>query len=442
MAKKQTQGFKLFLVLSVVTVILCFLEVKPSYSSVRVLVERSDYRLQKYEPTDGAYLGAYVFQDTLIDGNMAKFNELTGKKHASFFLYVGYGRPVPKQWLAELEEVGAFAHIAWEPNDGLDVVQDDDYLRSFARELGTYDMPIFLRFASEMNGAWTAYGGNPKKYIEKWQLVHQVMKEEAPNVIMVWTVFTFPQNTILRFYPGDDYVDWVGVNIYNVVYHNDNIREYAAHEDPLELLDYVYNNFSDRKPIQISEYGVTHFTTTDGKEYIDFAKQKLTRLYGNLAAKYPRVKSIYYFNVNNLVNAPEGRRINNYALTDNESILATYAKLISNPYFLSEKADNQQGRLDPELMVVRKSLFTEHGRLYIPAGEMEKYFDITINRSITNNSVKINKAGKEIILPLETKPIYRGAQRELYLPLRAMAEHLGYTVSFDEKAQLVTVFKK
>lgn len=442
MAKKQTQVFKLFLVLSVVTVILCFLEVKPSYSSVRVLVERSDYRLQKYEPTDGAYLGAYVFQDTLIDGNMAKFNELTGKKHASFFLYVGYGRPVPSQWLAELQEVGAFAHIAWEPNDGLDVVQDDDYLRSFARELGSYDMPIFLRFASEMNGAWTAYGGDPKKYIEKWRLVYRVMKEEAPNVIMVWTVFTFPQNTILKFYPGDDYVDWVGVNIYNVVYHNNNIREYAAHEDPLKLLDYVYNNFSERKPIQISEYGVTHYTITDGKEYIDFAKEKLSRLYGNLATKYPRVKSIYYFNVNNLVNAPEGRRINNYALTDNLSILETYSKLISSAHFLSEAATNHQGGLNPELMVMQKPVHIEQGRLYIPAAEMEKYFGIKINRSIENNTVKINKAGIETILPLGTRPVYKGSKRDLYLPLRTVAEHLGYSVFFDKEAQLVTVVKK
>ena len=58
------------------------------------------------------------------------------------------------------------------------------------------------------------------------------------------------------------------MNIYNVVYHNNDITDPADPEDPLELLDYVYNLFSDR------------------------------------------------FNTNNLVNAPAGRRINDYSLTN------------------------------------------------------------------------------------------------------------------------------
>lgn len=159
------------------------------------------------------------------------------------------------------------------------------------------------------------------------------MEEEAPNVMMVWTVFTFPQSNILSYYPGDDYVDWVGVNIYNVIYHNGNINLRADQEDPLELLDYVYDTFSERKPIQISEFGATHYTITDGKYYEDFAIEKITRMYNGLKTKYPRVKSIFYFDVNNLVNAPEGRKINNYAITDNERILKTYSNLISDPYF-------------------------------------------------------------------------------------------------------------
>ena len=49
----------------------------------------------------------------------------------------------------------------------------------------------YFKICFEMNGDWTAYSGDPEKYIEKWRLVHDVMAEEAPNVMMVWTVFTF-----------------------------------------------------------------------------------------------------------------------------------------------------------------------------------------------------------------------------------------------------------
>ena len=324
-------------------------------SNIRILIEADNYTLQKYEPKEGAYLGAYVYQDTLINGSMHEFNRLTGKKHASFFLYVGYGQDFPQKWVEQVKQAGAIPHISWEPNNGLDEVKNDTYLREFAKKAREAGVPIFLRFASEMNGTWAAYSGDPQKYIEKWRLVHDVMEEEAPNVIMVWTVFTFPQATIKKYYPGDEYVDWVGVNIYNVVYHNNNKNFSAWHEDPLELLDYVYDNYSHKKPIQISEFGATHYTTTDGKYYEDFAIDKISRMYNGLKTKYPRVKSIFYFNVNNLINAPKGRRINNYALTDNENILKNYRELVKDKHFLSEIQPNLEGETNKELFTIKKT---------------------------------------------------------------------------------------
>lgn len=410
-------------------------------ASPRVLIETDNYRLNKYEPREGAYLGAYVYQDTLIKGDMTTFNELTDKKHASFFYYVGYGRPVPKNWLEEVKNADAFPHIAWEPNNGLDVVQDDEYLRTFAKDLAAFEGPVFLRFASEMNGNWTVYHGDPAKYIEKWQLVHRVMKEEAPNVMMLWTVFTFPERAIPLYYPGDEYVDWVGVNIYNVVYHNNNLKEPAAHEDPLELLDYVYNLFSNRKPIQISEYGATHYTITDGKEHVDFAIQKISRLYGNLQKKYPRVKSIYYFNVNNLINAPEGRQINNYALTDNEQILGAYSQLVSNPYFLSEPAINEDGHTNTEYMLPSKPIFQQSGRIYLATKDLENHLNFKTTVAGDNSYVEI-KAEDTNQPTLKLEPVFMGKSQELYLPLRAVAEYLGYKVSYSEAEQLVKVSGK
>ncbi|TDA69733.1 MAG: hypothetical protein D9V47_04865 [Clostridia bacterium] len=266
---------------------------------------------------------------------MAEFNRLTGKKHATFFRYVGWGEPFPGEWVEEVAAAGAVPQIAWEPNQGLDMVKDDAYLRGFAREARATGLPIFLRYASEMNGDWTAYSGDPQKYIEKWRLVHDVMEEEAPNVAMVWTVFTMPQQTIPRFYPGDEYVDWVGVNVYNVAYHNDRLDKAAAYEDPLRLLDYVYRTYADTKPIMIAEYGVTHYTVTDGREYVDMAISKLNRMYQGILTYYPRVKAIYYFDVNNVAYAVEHRQINDYSLTSDPRILAAYRDLVADPRFLS-----------------------------------------------------------------------------------------------------------
>lgn len=293
------------------------------------------YTGAKWEPREGVYLGAYVVQDGLIGGDMAEFNRLTGKQHATFFRYVGYGQPFPEEWVGEVAAVGAVPQIAWEPNDGLDAVVDGAYLREFARRAGETGIPIFLRYASEMNGNWTVYSDDPELYIEKWRLVHDVMEEEAPNVAMVWTVFTMPQSTIKKFYPGDEYVDWVGVNVYNVAYHNNRLDLAAAYEDPLKLLDYVYQTYADRKPIMIAEYGVTHYTITDEREYVEMAIAKLTRMYRGLLEYYPRVKAIYYFDVNNVAYAAQHRQINDYSLTSDPQVLAAYRELVHDPRFLS-----------------------------------------------------------------------------------------------------------
>ncbi|HHY79810.1 MAG TPA: copper amine oxidase [Thermoanaerobacter sp.] len=415
-------------------------------SNVRVLIEVDDYKLSKYEPAKGTYLGAYVYQDTLINGDMKKFNDLTGKKHASFFIYVGYKSPFPQKWIDQLKEVGAAAHIAFEPNGGLDQVKDDEYLRSFAKKLNEAGIPVFLRFASEMNGDWTAYSGDPKKYIEKWRLVHDVMEEEAPNVMMVWTVFTFPQSNILSYYPGDDYVDWVGVNIYNVIYHNGNINLRADQEDPLELLDYVYDTFSERKPIQISEFGATHYTITDGKYYEDFAIEKITRMYNGLKTKYPRVKSIFYFDVNNLVNAPEGRKINNYAITDNERILKTYSNLISDPYFLSDVGPNLEGTVNNEFMVVKNGILVLNGKTFASSVVLQKYMKARVFWDSQNNKLTVSKGSNAITVDIKSyKDIANGQKGAFlsngtsYFPLAEIAQQIGYAVKWDGNEKLIKV---
>jgi beta-mannanase len=74
-----------------------------------------------------------------------------------------------------------------------------------------------------MNGDWTRYGGDPVRYKIAWKTVADVMSERAPNVALVWCVNHVPEKNIPAFYPGDPYVDWVGVNFYSVPFHDNNV---------------------------------------------------------------------------------------------------------------------------------------------------------------------------------------------------------------------------
>ena len=405
-----------------------------------IYLVKKEYQRAKYEPSKGIYLGAYVLQDNLVSFNMEKFNELTQKKNASFFKYVGYGKLFPTQWVEEVKSAGAIPHIAWEPNNGLDQVKDDNYLRNFAREAKKAGVPIFLRYASEMNGDWTQYSGKSKQYIEKWRLVHDVMEKEAPNVIMVWTVFTFPDRNISDFYPGDAYVDWVGVNLYSVVYHGFNINVKADLEDPLKLLDYVYNLYSYKKPIQISEYGVTHYTSTDNKSYINFAETKLKQLYGSLPSKYPRVKSIFYFNVNKIDNTPTGKKINNYLLTDNKNILNTYAALIRDKNYLTEVV-KEETKFTNEIFSYRGCLFEINGKTYVDIEFFKNYMGLKIKvsgkKAVVSNEVRT--ATYDVITRQVRKGYYNAYWNIHGLPLRDISQKFGYDINYSKVNNSITL---
>jgi hypothetical protein len=222
-------------------------------------------------------------------------------------------------------------NIALEPNNGLINVQDDAYLRRFARDAAESGGPVFLRFASEMNGPWTRYNGDPVKYRAKFRMVSSVMREEASNVAMVWTPYCAPYRPIPDYYPGDDAVDWVGINVYSVHHHDGNTHHPAHREDPADLIQPLYDLYADRKPIQISEYAATHYCTACKQYVADFAMDKMIRMYRSLPRRFPRVKSIYWFSFDT---ASGKAAENNYAVTDDPVILDTYRRLVAPAHFL------------------------------------------------------------------------------------------------------------
>src|SRR2546428_2384377 len=188
----------------------------------------------RLEPPYGALLGAFIDRDDQLENSFMDeswqthrdpqdFEERAGKKHASFFCYVRYGQPFPSRWAVRLRDEGVIPHIAWEPRR-LAEVADDRYLNRFADALARFDAPVFIRFAGEMNGDWTPYHGDPARYRQKFRLVHRVIAQRAPKAALIWCVNSVPDTGIEASYPGDDAVDWVGVNLYNVPYF-DNDRD-------------------------------------------------------------------------------------------------------------------------------------------------------------------------------------------------------------------------
>ena len=291
----------------------------------------------KYEPSNGCYIGAFVANDYNVNGDIGKFEVAIGKKHSMYLNYANYGDPFPSRWVKAYAATGAIVQIGFEPNSGLDSVKDSEYLRNWAIAARKSGAMILLRWASEMNGPWVAWYGNPQLYIEKFRLVHDIMARYAPNVAMVWAPNVIlndelsTPNYINSYYPGDEYVDWVGIDFYATYVHSDGTPDQA---DPRQKLQVIYNVYSQKKPIIICEWGATLYTkrTIPPMSTVDFAIRQIDSLYANLQSEFPDVKAVCYFDYNA---TGVSSNLNDYCLTDSVRVLNAYANAISSKYFLT-----------------------------------------------------------------------------------------------------------
>jgi hypothetical protein len=291
-------------------------------------------RLAKWEPAAGCYLGV---QDG--DGGSAEeFQQDAGRHLALVYEYDSYGDPFPMRWAEEQSSEGHAIQIAWEPND-IFAVKDDDYLENWARDAAQTQMPIFLRFGGEMNGAWTSWGRNPAAYRRAFRLVHDVMARLAPNVAMVWAPNAIPTENLDEYYPGDDAVDWVGISLYVVRYYDNSLNRPAWQDNPMNLIAPIYRKYAARHPICLTEWGVSRRSQIEGTNADPFAAARIQDLFSAIKVRFPRLKMVCAFDRDNLVDARPGRRLNDYSMPAGSLALAAYKDATADSYFLTSVSD-------------------------------------------------------------------------------------------------------
>ncbi|KPV57141.1 hypothetical protein QJ48_23900 [Paenibacillus sp. A3] len=404
-------------------------------------------KLAKFEPEYGTYIGMYTERDPGMQNYFDRSESLYGKKHALYLAYSQVGKPFPKQHAARAKQAGAALQIGWEPMNGLDAVTDD-VVRQWAKEAKAAGIPIFLRYASEMNGDWVVWHGDPQKYIDKFKMVHDIMAEEAPNVAMVWSPGDVPMYSMDAYYPGDDYVDWVGVSMYSEPYQNGDPQQGNMQAtSPVERLDHLYKTYADRKPLMISETAVSHYANLPQESFTDYGLLNLQRLYEVMPFKYPRLKSITYFNVN--LDMKESK--NNYLLRDNEAMLKLYKQLISSPYYLSKveqgaKPSDQTGSVpmgkDNAIARAAKLIpFVKIPDIYI--GKLEYYLNGTLLATQTAPPFGIDliagaiPEGSVIELAVYNREGQKSGSRSFPITSRISVDVDGKAVPFEQPPVLI-----
>jgi hypothetical protein len=170
---------------------------------------------------------------------------------------------------------------------------NDTYITTIANECKAFGYPIYMRFGAEMNiqqSGGSTWATNSADYIDAWQHVVDIFRAQGViNVYWVWNpnCLDIGPNHWTDYYPGDTYVDLVGIDLYQY-------EDTASWCRPDTLMSGVYNDYNDTKPIAICEWGTNaYFMTSIDTPDADRA-QWMTEFFNAVEAR-PQVKMISYF---------------------------------------------------------------------------------------------------------------------------------------------------
>lgn len=296
----------------------------------------------KNEPSGGVYYGRTAQGGTLPDGRFGLANEsqMAGETIISFYygmndsytleywsyLYGPALRSGDRAFLVYLnfeEEAATCPKVTGG-------VYDAKLAETFGY-LNTLSCPVFVRIGGEMN-VWGSQA-KPADYIAAFRHVVDIARAYAPRASMVFSPNFSSANRVDMdvFYPGDQYVDWVGASLYYDRYSNtgdtknDAFYGVGAYGDALLNVQQTVNlSRLHHKPVILTEGGSANkYPTGDNSAW---AADRMARAYSFLPMVYPEIKGI--------VSSDYGESWSgiDYTFYTNPTVTAAYQRAVSaNP---------------------------------------------------------------------------------------------------------------
>jgi len=242
-------------------------------------------------------------------------------------------------WLADFDQK-SFPGIA--PAESRDVENlksiasgaYDTYIDQWANDAKASGQVMFVRFGHEMNDPfrypWGPQNNAPADFVASWQHVVTRFREQgADNVIWVWS----PHPTygdFQAYYPGDEFVDWVGTGILNY----GTVAPWSQWESFDDKFANQYDELAEfNKPIMIAEFG----SLSIGGDKSTWFKDALT----DFPVKYPAVKSLVFFHDSS--DATTTYQALNWYIKNDPSVVRELVAAINNwkdmPGSVAEKKD-------------------------------------------------------------------------------------------------------
>ncbi|WP_309126111.1 glycosyl hydrolase [Kocuria sp.] len=202
-------------------------------------------------PEAGALFGVNL---DWVDKPLADYALRLGHKPAVSVSFTGFpyderGHRYLRMAADQIRADGQMMLLTLEPEGGLQTVTEEtaQELAADLAEINDSGVPVIVRFAHEMNGSWYAWGQQPVAYVKTYRRVAEAVHERAPGSAMMWAPnygggypfaggaheaepgtedfaildtdhdgeLTMADDSYAPYYPGDEYVDWVGMSLYH-----------------------------------------------------------------------------------------------------------------------------------------------------------------------------------------------------------------------------------
>lgn len=280
-------------------------------------------------PAQGLLLGAFIGEGTLD-----QLQTLLGRKLAINHTFVGWTDDFTTQARNDVN-AGRTPLITWEawtnavgiPLDDIINGAHDTMINARAQAVKAIGQKIFLRWGHEMNGNWYPWDGAHNgsnaaaatKYIAAYRHIHDVFTTAgATNALWVFSPNNGnspdePWNQWANYYPGDAYVDWMGIDGYNW----GTTQTWSSWASFTALFSAFYPGIAAKgKPVMIPE---TASAETGGDK-----AAWLTAVLPALRNTFPALKALVWFHMN---------KETDWRINSSTAAKDAFVQMAKDPYF-------------------------------------------------------------------------------------------------------------
>ncbi len=294
----------------------------------------------KFEPRSGIYIGTpydrkYPDIQNAVDTSYDWFIPSDEIKNINVARV-----EIPEKESNHTELVGLNWNFALKNSQIIDIKEYSNYIYNYIDEVASWGKDVLLIFGKEMN--IDDNFNYPELFVECFRFVADYAHTKE-NIAMVWAPNDTGglDTTFEEYYPGDEYVDWIGCSLYTMPYFQGNpnnddganmafiMGPYANPSMRAKMLHNFMQRNNIKKPVMITEGGVG-FESPDGTDYTDWAAHQLRMYYSDICRMYPEYKCIISFN--QYVPGDLYR----YDMMNNPTLFSLMCELLGDPIYLKE----------------------------------------------------------------------------------------------------------